>query len=472
MRTSLASEQLEQSRWPLRPHARHVQYYNALVLNEFADAAERQARLRTNLERLLGFAAMHVPYYRVQWRNAGVSWPRIAANGELYAIPMLTKADLREAGDSLRADALPIGEQWAGETSSSGTTGQPVRVSHTQRSLRMFSLLKQRELRWFRYDPSLLLGAIRRARELPPDETGAPVRPGTSCRARAWPLVGGDFETGGFVGFDYLSSVERQIDWLVEMRPAYVIAKAATLEHLAMAWEKQPPPDFLRGLQSITSQLWPDARRRIRSVLGVECDENYGLNEVGIVASRCPEGGRFHVHGEHCLVEIVDDDGYTVASGKAGRLLVTTLSNLAMPLIRYDTGDYATLPETPCPCGRTLPSFTGLVGRYVNFSALPVGTLGCVMAVREALERAPTEIVRGMRRYQLHQFKDGLIELRVESRERLDTGFREYVSAAFDLAAAGTPYTFRVVQWSQISPGAGGKYQDFVSDYFPSWRSA
>ncbi|MCC6531574.1 MAG: phenylacetate--CoA ligase family protein [Burkholderiales bacterium] len=472
MPTSLTAEQSEQSRWRLRAHVRHGQYYDALVRNEFAASTEQHARLATNLERVLGFAAACVPYYRAQWRSSGISWPRMAASGDLSALPVLTKSELRAAGDALAARVLPAGEHWAGQTSTSGTTGQPVHVRQSRRSLRMFSILKQRELRWFRYDPLLTLGAMRRARELPPDPTGAPVAPGIGCRVDVWPLIGSDFETGGFVGFDYLSSIEQQIDWLTTARPAYLVAKAATLEHLALAWESRPAPSFLRGVESITSQLWPDARRRIRSVLGVDADENYGLNEVGIVASRCPEGGRFHVHAEHCLIEIVDADGHAVEPGKSGRVLVTALSNLAMPLIRYDTGDLALRVEAACPCGRTLPSFTDLVGRYRNFSALPEGTLRCVMAVREALEHAPIEVARGMRQYQLHQARNGVIELRVVARECLTARFREYVGAAFDSAALGLPFTFRIERWPEIAPGPGGKFQDFVSDYFPPHGAA
>jgi len=173
------------------------------------------------------------------------------------------------------------------------------------------------------------------------------------------------------------------------------------------------------------------------------------------------------VHTEHCLVEIVDPEGHAVAPGNSGRLLVTALSNLAMPLIRYDSGDLAVQPADPCPCGRTLPSFTGLVGRYVNFSALPAGTLHCVMAVREALEQAPIAITQGMRQYQLQQSKDGTIELRVVARQQLTAEFRAYVGAAFDAVAPGSSLRFRVVQWPEIAPGPGGKFQDFVSDYFP-----
>ena len=43
-------------------------------------------------------------------------------------------------------------------------------------------------------------------------------------------------------------------------------------------------------------------------------------------------------------MEVVDADGRRIVHG-TGRILVTVLNNLSMPLIRYDIGDYATIDD-------------------------------------------------------------------------------------------------------------------------------
>jgi phenylacetate-CoA ligase len=86
-------------------------------------------------------------------------------------------------------------------------------------------------------------------------------------------------------------------------------------------------------------------------------------------------------------------------------VLVTALQNLAMPLIRYDTGDIAMAVEGACPCGRTLPSFGEIAGRYRRYAGLPEGTRKRVNVLQETIKAMPPEIVRNSR-YQVIRFED------------------------------------------------------------------
>src|SRR5262249_35665030 len=66
------------------------------------------------------------------------------------------------------------------------------------------------------------------------------------------------------------------------------------------------------------------------------------------------------------LLEIVDEGGRDLAPGRMGRVLVTTLHNRLMPLVRYEIGDYAIAASGACQCGRTLPLLAAIAGREVN----------------------------------------------------------------------------------------------------------
>ena len=65
------------------------------------------------------------------------------------------------------------------------------------------------------------------------------------------------------------------------------------------------------------------------------------------------------------LVEVIDAAGQPCAPGQVGRVVVTPLFNYAMPLLRYELGDYAEVGP-PCPCGRGLPVLTRILGRERN----------------------------------------------------------------------------------------------------------
>jgi phenylacetate-CoA ligase len=105
----------------------------------------------------------------------------------------------------------------------------------------------------------------------------------------------------------------------------------------------------------------------------------------------CPEG-RYHVDTEFCVVEI--DAREETPEGMRGEILATGFANRAMPLLRYRTGDIATLRdgETVCSCGRSRPVLEGIDGRLEDYVVTPdgrrIGRMDHVfkdaLAVREA----------------------------------------------------------------------------------------
>ena len=89
------------------------------------------------------------------------------------------------------------------------------------------------------------------------------------------------------------------------------------------------------------------------------------------------------------LLEIVDEANRAVPSGSLGRVLVTTLENRLMPLVRYEIGDYAIASKEPCPCGRTLPRIERVVGRSVNLFRMDDGRLMSPWRVLDRIKGYP-----------------------------------------------------------------------------------
>ena len=89
-----------------------------------------------------------------------------------------------------------------------------------------------------------------------------------------------------------------------------------------------------------------------------------------------------------------------------GRVLVTTLENLLMPLVRYEIGDYAYATDAGCPCGRTLPVLGKIAGRSVDLFRRPDGSLFSPWAILVGLERVGSNRLAeqlGLRQLQLVQ---------------------------------------------------------------------
>ncbi len=62
-------------------------------------------------------------------------------------------------------------------------------------------------------------------------------------------------------------------------------------------------------------------------------------------------------------MEIIGDDDQPVSEGQYGEVVITTLGVEAMPLLRFRTGDIASIHTEPCKCGRNSFRISPLIGR-------------------------------------------------------------------------------------------------------------
>jgi len=161
------------------------------------------------------------------------------------------------------------------------------------------------------------------------------------------------------------ADLPEQAAWLRRLDPVYLYTYPSNLEALLDIFEANGEKlPSLKRLFSGAEVLTDSLRQRVRSMLGVEMADNYGSTEA-FMAWQCPEGS-YHINAEHVLVEIIRDDGKPAGPGEIGRVVLTTLENYLMPLIRYEIGDYAVAADGPCRCGRTLPLIGSLEGRNIN----------------------------------------------------------------------------------------------------------
>ena len=139
-----------------------------------------------------------------------------------------------------------------------------------------------------------------------------------------------------------------------------------------------------------------------------------------------------------------------------------------MPLIRYDTGDLAVAAGGGCSCNRTLPSFGEIVGRYARVAYLPPGTIEPVLALREAIETLPPHLTRDFREFQVHQFADRTIELRIVARAPMPEEFYALIWAAWAKATEGAGPELTVRRVEELPRAPGGKFEVFTSDFLPA----
>jgi phenylacetate-CoA ligase len=148
------------------------------------------------------------------------------------------------------------------------------------------------------------------------------------------------------------------------------------LPHHLLALACELGPGRLRTMLLCSDYAAPALRRRIEAACGCTTFLHYGATESGLGgAVECSAHEGCHIRESELLVEIVDAaSGRILPDGKSGEVVVTTLGREAMPLIRYRTGDTASLDRSPCRCGGVTARLKNIRGRLTG-CPLPGGLL-------------------------------------------------------------------------------------------------
>ena len=412
---------------------------------------------RRQLAALLAHARDQVPFYRTRLPR---DWPppedALAWEAAWRSLPILTRDDIQaaDAAEAMLADALPPGHGEYREIFTSGSTGRPVRAIRSQLWELVWNAFTLRDHLWHRRDVAGTMAVIR--------ESGA--------GKAAWPegdaqdgwgfSSAGLFATGRLVSLNVTTPVEQQWEWLLRRDPDYLLSHPSILARLAeAARESGRRPPRLRQAIAIAETLRPETRQAIEAGLGVPVVDIYSTREAGYLALQCPDHPHYHVQSEGLRIEVVDQDGAPCAPGETGRVLVTPLHNLAMPLIRYDIGDAAEVGP-PCPCGRGLPVLTRILGRRQNMLRLPGGerrwpllSSGDLAALREA--------VPPLRQYRIIQQALDHLHLALAVARPM-TAKEVAAASAWVSRKFGTGFRVTVEGMAELPRSAAGKSEDFV----------
>lgn len=323
-------------------------------------AAVQEERLRD----LLRFAAEATPFYRDRLRKAGFRFDAPSYARELQRVPPLTRDELQRHGSALTARGSRAG--WT-TNASGGSTGHPVALLQDERyraEMKATEWLSDELQGWRPGAPvALLWGA--------PSDT----RASTVLRERVH-----EFFTNREVFDSFDMGPERMARFherLQQLRPRVLIAYAGSAFAYARFLleaglrPRYPTTSIITSAETLTAEM----RETIERCFAVPVFDRYGSREVGCIGSECAAHAGLHLHPYDHLVEVVDLDTGQPVQGRPGRILVTLLTNRAMPLIRYEIGDVGVLGTAPCACGRPSPLLEKVLGRSSDFILTPDGRL-------------------------------------------------------------------------------------------------
>lgn len=313
--------------------------------------ARQEAHQLEALNTLLQYLSAHSPFYRERLDVGSIALQHLQA---LSGLPFTTKEDLQQRNwDFLCVPRAAIREY----TTTSGTLGKPVTIALSENDLQR---LAYNECQSFQiaggksgevYQLALTLdrqfmagmayySGIR--------QMGATViRCGPGLPQLQWDTIQ-RLQTTAMVAVP--SSLLSLARWA--RSNGFDPAKSSVQKAICIGENLRKPDFSLSALGHQLQQEWP-----------LQLYATYASTEMQTAFTECAAGMGGHQQPELCIIEIVDEEGRVLPDGMEGEVVVTTLGIEAMPLLRYKTGDIATLHAIACTCGRHSKRLGPIVGR-------------------------------------------------------------------------------------------------------------
>ena len=283
----------------------------------------------------------NVPYYRKKMEEKGVTPADIKSSDDLYKLPFISKADLREAYP-YGLVGVPL-EDCVRIQSTSGTTGKRVVAFYTQHDIDLWEECCARAI--------TAAGGTK--------EDVCQVSYGYGLFTGGPGLNGGSHKVGCLTIPTSSGNTDRQIMFIMDLHatilcctPSYAAYLGERMKELGYGPDDIPLKAGIFGAEAWSEEM----RHDIEKTLGIKAYDIYGLTELSGpgVSFECSAQAGMHVNEDHFIAEIIDPDtGEVLPDGEQGELVFTSLDKEAFPLLRYRTRDICRLTREKCSCGRT-----------------------------------------------------------------------------------------------------------------------
>lgn len=316
------------------------------------------------LRALIQHASRHVPYYRALFAEHGIVASQIQNVSDLKKIPILSKDTLRSRAEEFVSDNVKKSLLASGWTT--GSTGTPINALRSRESIVMESASLWRQRRWAGIEPGERKAAVWGTIW---DYVVVPAQLKTPPYWRYnWA------ENQLLLSYYHMSdeTLPLYLDKLREFRPASIEGFPSTLLTIARFMKRHDLYLPVRAVFTSSEALYQAHRMEIEERFQTKIFDHYGQAERVTGAFECAEHRGLHIAPEYGVMEVLREDRNALP-GETGEVIGTGLNNFAMPLIRYQVGDLATVAPKPCTCGRHMPLISAVEGRLADVIKTPDG---------------------------------------------------------------------------------------------------
>lgn len=397
------------------------------------------------LKRLLRYAAEHVPYYRMRFREIGLTPEDVRSPDDLAVIPILRKRDVRASYDDMVSEIYPRRHLRAGSTS--GSTGESLRfrIDRGSSEASRANIVRMNEWIGIRvgdrvaqlWTVPLEIPMMRRAVNL----------------ARNWfsnTMVLSHYSLDDETLRSYLKALWR-------FRPDLLIAYPSTLARFSEFVKAAGAKPFRPKAIVVSAEtLYEWQRGMIEEAFGAPVYNHYGSMEFIGLARECTLRRGLHIACERVLIEAVPLEGLP-PDEDIRELVVTDLDNYGMPFIRYAIDDVGTITAEQCECGLGLPRLETTIGRTFDIIRAPNGNY-----LGGSFWTVLLRKVKGVQQFQVIQEELGEVILALVPTDEFSEESRRQIAAKVS-EACGPQMRIRFDLKRSLRKAPGGKHRFVVS---------
>lgn len=310
---------------------------------------------------LLTHAYCTVPFYRNLYDKYGVKPEDIKELSDISLLPIITREDVRKAGNKMISSRFSKKNLVHGHTS--GTTGSPLSFYWDKQTCIFNNAVDWRQKLWagvlYGEKLALLLGRTVVAT----DRTKPPFWQHDRIHNMLWMS---SFHLSKKYLPIYIEKLRTYQPTAIEGYPSTIYILARYLKSIG---ESLP----VKAIFTSSETLLPMQRSLIEAQFQAPVFDFYGQAERTAFATQCAEAHEYHLNFEYAVNEVIDLAGKSVEG--EGYLVGTSLLNYGMPFIRYRSSDITAIKEGKCICGRYMPRFKSVTTKDEDIIVTPEGKL-------------------------------------------------------------------------------------------------
>lgn len=414
-----------------RRKPQRYQQLKSLLQNQQLSPAALEKRQQHQLNHIIRFAYQHTAYY--QARYAG----RIGEQAvDILRLPVLQKEDVIRHREAMLADTAERDRIKLGYTG--GSTGTPVSFYVDDYKTELMRAGMMRGYMWSGWRPGRkILNFWGAKQDIKKDSLRKRYNNFTAAEQTIHAWEYGEQELRQWARF------------IKSWQPVLIQGYASIIADVAkfIVDNKLFMPKSIIGVYSTAEVLYDWQREVMEQAFHCRVTNQYGCREIPNIGLECSHGN-MHVFSDMVYLE----------SGEDEQLLITSLTNKLMPMIRYANGDTGKLKQGQCACGSPFPMMEMGLCRSNDF----IKTRGGKKIAPSYFNRL-LDGVNGIRQYQFIQTQLDRIELNLNMMGKiypeLERQIRKKIHEDIDPGMG-----FEICEMDEIKRTMSGKYRFVISE--------